>query len=460
MENDRGVLRAVSWRDVCPWLLIFRSFRIAIAPHVLLLAMAGTLLVPLGWRFADLLFVEDEVAAPAAGDRDRIAESLSDAELNFVAEQYNHWPAQHASPRIDEPQQLAAVYIHRFVEPFMRLFDPRVTASQFAYFLFGGLWTLLVWAFFGGAITRSAVMRLGCEERVSLRASLKFALKRLRFYFSAPVSPLIGVLVCAAFVFVAGLLMKLDIGVVLVAILWFLVLLAGFVMALLLLGLLAGWPLSWGNVSADGGDSFEALQHIYDYPLKRPLHLLFYLLVALLFGHLCWWLVDLFADAILNLSYWATSWGTGNKRMFGEILTAEEPPQSGALLVFGNDILQFWTNVIRTVVMAFVFGFFWCAVSAIYLVLRLNVEEKEFDEIYLEEEEDRYQLPPSKSQDSAPQPASDEPAKVEDSLEKTPADEEVDLPNETRPDAEKSSTDEESGQPDAGEPPDPRDETR
>ena len=55
------------------------------------------------------------------------------------------------------------------VEPFRRLFQTDLSWGEFFYYLVGGLWTLCVWALFGGAITRVAAVRLGRDERVGLR---------------------------------------------------------------------------------------------------------------------------------------------------------------------------------------------------------------------------------------------------------------------------------------------------
>src|SRR5436190_1888173 len=52
MTDSRGVLREVAWREVFPWLLILRCFRLAIHPSILGIALLAALLTPLGWRAA------------------------------------------------------------------------------------------------------------------------------------------------------------------------------------------------------------------------------------------------------------------------------------------------------------------------------------------------------------------------------------------------------------------------
>jgi len=96
-------------------------------------------------------------------------------------------------------------------------------------------------------------------------------------------------------------------------ILWPLVLLAGFVMAVLLLGLLFGWPLMWAAISAEGTDAFDALSRSYAYVFQRPLNYLFYAFVAGVIGWLGWLFVENFAAAIIWMAYWAAGWGCGNE---------------------------------------------------------------------------------------------------------------------------------------------------
>ena len=84
-------------------------------------------------------------------------------------------------------------------------------------------------------------------------------------------------------------------------------------MALLLLGLLFGWPLMWATISAEGTDSFDALSRSYAYVFQRPLHYLFYALVAGVIGWLGWLLVQNFAAGVVWMGYWAAGWGSGGR---------------------------------------------------------------------------------------------------------------------------------------------------
>ena len=63
-----------------------------------------------------------------------------------------------------------------------------------------------------------------------------------------------------------------------------------------------------GRISAEGSDSFDALSRSYAYTFQRPLHYLFYALVAAAIGWLGWLLVRSVAAGVIWMSYWAAGW--------------------------------------------------------------------------------------------------------------------------------------------------------
>ena len=125
-------------------------------------------------------------------------------------------------------------------------------------------------------------------------------------------------------VLVLGWIMRSNPGLVLGGILWPLVLVAAFLMAVLLLGLLFGWPLMWAAISAEGTDSFDALSRTYAYVFQRPLRYLFYIIVAGIIGWLGWIVVREFAAGIVWLGYWAAGWGCGHDTVASILNPGEE----------------------------------------------------------------------------------------------------------------------------------------
>ena len=400
MADERGVLRQISWRDLCPWLILFRTFRLAIRLPILFLATCGAILTPVGWNVAAKLFIGDELR-------------LNDPAFVVAAERQGRWPTQSriAAPGADFVRPPASVsdfaplasshlstVFHSYVEPYSQLLSPGPSpAVKLAYWLFGAVWTLVVWAFCGGAITRIALVQLGREERVSLASAARFTLRRLRSHIIAPLFPLGGVAVVVVFSALLGFLMRANIGVLFGGVVWGLARIGGLVITVLLLGLLFGWPLMWGAISGEeSGDEFEAFHRTYSYTYQRPLHYLFYAAVALGFGWLCFFLVDQFAAAVVTYSGWAVSWGTGWLRWSEVSNVAAGMPTDSTPLRWGGNLMDLWNSLVSCIVVGFRYSFFWCVAAAIYLLLRRDVDQTEFDELYVDDEPQRYGLPPLK----------------------------------------------------------------
>ena len=428
MTEQHHPVRAVSWLDLCPWLLLVRTPAIALRLEVLFLATLGGLLTSAAWWLAGIVFF---YGGPPSGDdvfsssnepsqvRALQAESFRDLYLHLQS-----WPGSAAAPqRIDAQAatdigsnvpfgtfvwQCVTGQAHepfhaawrRLAGPYVEMFALHITLRQFAFLLTGGLLTLFVWSVFGGAITRCAAMQLGREERIGLRASLGFALARVVSYFSAPLYPLFGIAVfCIGVWLIVGLPMNLDVGVIWAGVVWIVVLLLGVLAALLALGLLFGWPLMWATVSSEGSDAFDALSRSYAYTFQRPLHYLFYVLVVGLIGALAWLLVLQLGEGIIHLALWAAHWGVLDEdRMALLVAAANGQPVPADQLTstarVGAWLMALGNGLVRAIAFSFAFGYFWVAASGIYLLLRREVDHTETDEIYVDDNGQTYGLPP------------------------------------------------------------------
>ena len=170
---------------------------------------------------------------------------------------------------------------------------------EFIFLLLCAAWELVVWAFFGGAITRMAAVALARDEQLSWGQLTGYARSKWSHYFSAPIFPLFGVLLATMPLAILGLLLRIEAGLLVGGILWFLVLLGGLFMAILAVGLYFGWPLMWATISVEGTDAFDALSRSYAYTYQRPLHYLFYSVVAGFLGVLGWVAVAIFVSATI-----------------------------------------------------------------------------------------------------------------------------------------------------------------
>jgi hypothetical protein len=111
--------------------------------------------------------------------------------------------------------------------------------------------------------------------------------------------------------------------------------------------------------------------------------------------------VDVFATGVMELSDWAVSWGADRTLMSSIAAPAITEDESQPLLQWiGTGLIELWKNGVRTLRWGFPFGFFWCAVTGMYLLLRRDVDSTDMDEIALEEEDETHGLPPLTTEDN------------------------------------------------------------
>jgi hypothetical protein len=306
--------------------------------------------------------------------------------------------------------------VYLLVEPFRRLFQLDLSWSEFFFYLLGGLWTMSVWALFGGAIARIAAVRLGRDERVGFGESIVFARQKWLSLVGAPCMGLIAIAGLAIPLWILGLIMRINLGVAIAGLGWALAAVIGLMMALFGIGLLFGWPLMWSTIASEGSDAFDAFSRAFSYTFQRPLHYLAYATLSVVLGVLGWILVSLFCDAIVGFAHWAVSWGAGAERMREVAAALSQPTEaSSGLFWFGAKLIAFFDTVVRSLLVAFQYSFLWVAAVGIYLLLRQDTDQTEIDDIYLEDESATPYGLPALPPDEAGVPGVDDQEAVEDS---------------------------------------------
>ena len=501
---EETVVRGINWKDTFPFTLIFRSFRIAIHPSKLVLALLALLAIYCGGRLLDALWpsnhngVPGEVAmyqasrsSPNPGadfradlDRTRreiVAEydnrlkaigkpngDLDDIKYHIVTERDRRAAelrAEYERERANKPvdvvrtmtdardQRILDVYRSAYAEwqayksvkgvGLFRLFydyqlgqvNQIVSAvlawnwldrggvfesivnfflvgpawalkHHWVYFTLFGIFFLIVWAVFGGAIARIAAVHVARDEKISIRQALAFSSSKFLSFVSAPIIPLIIVLVVGLVVAVGGLVGNIPfLGPILVGALFVLALAAGFVMTLVLLGLAGGFNLMYPTIAVEGSDSFDAISRSFSYLYARPWRLAFYTAVAILYGALTYTFVRFFIYLMLYLTHtfaglffftnapstaplWPTMWPNPvvNERLVYDV--------DYLTLTLGQDIgaslLSFWVYLTIGMLGAFAISFYFSANTIIYYLMRNEVDATELDDVYLEQSDEEF----------------------------------------------------------------------
>jgi len=371
MSQPHGSLYEIRWNEVCPWLILVRALRVSIMVRVLALACAGVLVTQWGWSAVDVTLSEST-------DRlERLTDDSTKPKLPWQADlaSSSAGVAALAGPLVRGWSWLA--------QPFIKLANRDATWRQSLALLASGIWTIMVWALFGGAISRIAAVYLTRGETLGPLVALKSALTKWGATAGAPLVVLLAFAALALPLVIDGLLMRSDFLAVLAGILWPVVLAWGLLLALVLLGLFLGWPLMWATVSVERTDAFDGVSRCYAYVSQRPLYLMFYVLVAIVLGFLGNFLVQGIAYATVGLSEWTISWGLSSERTAE--LTGSAQAQLSAPADLGRTSIQFWKGILQTLVASYSVGYLWSASVGIYLLLRRHIDSTEMDEIAFDE---------------------------------------------------------------------------
>jgi hypothetical protein len=313
----------------------------------------------------------------------------------------------------------------KLFSPVVYFFNPKAGSLVRFYCLLIMLWTLLVWGFFGGAITRIATVQVARQEKIGLMEAARFSARKYLSYVSAPLFPLVLVGLLLLLMVIFGLLNLIPIfgDVVMDGLLWGLMILVGLAMAVVLIGLV-GWPLMAATISAEGTDAWEAVSRSYSYVYQAPWHYIWYSLVALAYGAVIVFFVGLMGSLTVYLSKWGVSQTPGVnyfnrnptylfvyapesfewRRVLLQdeslhLINSEGRIDEAAVAAYKNTfhgwnyigavlVSIVWVGIIFMLVLGFGYSYFWSASSIIYLLMRRKVDDAELDEVYLEEEDE------------------------------------------------------------------------
>lgn len=400
MDDARNANTPILWRRHFPWLHLFRAFRIAIDPRKLLLAGVAMLFLSAGELGIDRLpfAPQDEPAAMQWPWE----QSAGWDEISGIDGQPESVLAQTTRAFAANCQNVLRP-ISSFVEPASLLFDPQLNWPDAAYAWTKLLWTLLVWSLFGGAITRMAAVQFARDERIGMLTSLKFAATRLLSYFTAPLLPLAGIGFFWILCMLVGVVGRIPVvGESIVGALWILPLVFSLLMALILIGVAAGWPLMYATISAEGSDAFDGLSRSYSYVYDRPWHYLWYAVVAVIHGTILIAFVTLLFSLTVYLAGWSVASGIGRTPMID--LYSAAPEQLGGTAAWepeprhetemGGKLAGAWLKFAALLQAGFAYSYFWTATTIIYFLLRKSDDGTNFDEVYLPDQAEEDELLP------------------------------------------------------------------
>jgi len=278
---------------------------------------------------------------------------------------------------------------------------------HWVYFGLYGIYFLVAWSIFGGAITRIAAVQIAQKnEKISIRQALAFSVGKFLSFFSAPLIPMVLAGAAGLALAIGGAVANLPfLGPIAVGAGFFLALILGFVITLILLGAIGGFNLMYPTIAVEGSDSFDAISRGYSYAYARPWRLAFYTLVALIYGAITFLFVRFFVLLMLSITHacvglfifthaddaaplWGAMWpslGPGQRLAYDiNYLTLGVASGQG----IGATFLALWVYLIVGLLGAFAISMHFSAQTIIYYLMRLEVESTELDDVYLEQPDD------------------------------------------------------------------------
>ena len=364
------IIHEIIWSEAFPWWILLKAAGMAFAPTVLILATLATAGTWAGFSLLDSLGLPTGISTNA---------TVVDVEQTTIS---LPTPSHGVLPTLSSQVDRLPTPVRDLLLLLSKPWNPLATSRQFVGSLFRCIWFLLVWSIFATAITRYVALRLVDEEQPSFRDALRFGTQKWPATFNSAAFVFFGIVALAIPGALLGLVMRVDWGLAVVGVLWPLILLGAVVLAILGIGLAAGWPLMVAAVGVERGDSFQAISTAFSYLYQRPIHFAFYGFISCVLAVLGFFAAGLFADTTVLFALWAGSFGMGHERT-ADVIGAMA--KRGADPRWGIQALQFWTHSLRVLLSSFGWGFVWSIAPAIYLLLRQSVDATELDEIVLEE---------------------------------------------------------------------------
>jgi hypothetical protein len=268
------------------------------------------------------------------------------------------------------------------------------------YFLiFAGL-TLCVASVGGGAICRIAALQFARDEKPGIMEAVRFSLKRFVSFASTPLVPIGMVIVIGACTTLLGLTANIPFGLgeLIAGILTPLALVGGAIIAVVLIGTVAGFNLMFPAVAYNGSDGLDAVSRSFNYVYTRPWRMAFYTMASAVYGAICYIFVRFFAFLLLWSTYRGLRLGAVLDSALGlpdKIAAIWPEPSFSRLLAYSTAtgsrsesaaafLVYLFALIIVGLVVSFIISFYFSANTVIYSLLRNKVDNTPLEEIYTE----------------------------------------------------------------------------
>ena len=280
------------------------------------------------------------------------------------------------------------------------------------FLIFFGLFALVLWAWIGGAIARLAAWRIARREWLPIKQAFGYARRHAGDAVLGPILPLVLAAVFIGVIWLVGFLAfglpyVHVVGDVVGGVTYGLVLVLSLAASLCLVGLALGGGLMLPATASDGADAFDAVERGFGYLIGRPWQVVFYNAAALFYGAVTY----LFLNVVVFVTLWIAQSvvGSGAGTLAGKVSVAlpadrfdsiHHGPVPGRLAgdldwwmgsapadwsgKIGTFFVALWAIFFVMLLASFVVGYFVCAQTWIYALVRRSTDGTDLGEIYVE----------------------------------------------------------------------------
>jgi hypothetical protein len=398
---------------------LFQTFRMSIQPTKLIITIVALAVICLaGWimDFSKTVVVERD-------NEGRIVETelkiyMTDADRNEVLSEIEKLRQNgQRSGVFSTMWHFAAKKFHGAVDSVFALDLPGVIGNIADFFKAVG-WALryhpvyciiffiimlAVISISGGAVCRIAALQFARGEKPGLTEALRFSTNRFLNFFTAPLAPIGIIIFIGLFIFLLGLAGNIPrAGELIVGLGMPLALFAGVLIAVIVIGAVAGLNLMFPAVAYDGSDCFDAISRSFSYVYARPWRMVVYTVIAAVYGSVCYTFVRLFAFLSLWITRWLLQlglWVDNGSKEVNKLVAIWPKPEFRYLLGSSSPATTNWTEsiaafllylfllVIVGLVVSFIISFYFSANTIIYSLMRKTVDNTAFEDIYMQFDE-------------------------------------------------------------------------
>jgi hypothetical protein len=294
---------------------------------------------------------------------------------------------------------------------------------HFLYCIIFGVIKLAVISVAGGAICRISALQFARGEKPGLTESLRFGAKKFLSLFTAPLVPVGIVVFIGLFVFLLGLVGNVPrVGELIMGVFMFLAFVAGALIAVVLIGAVAGFNLMFPAVAYDGSDCFDAISRSFSYVYSRPWRMCFYTAVAAVYGAICYIFARFFVFLLLWATYWALQlgiWADNSSKEVDKLTAIWPEPRFMNLLGQSSFASTNWSEslaaflvyllllVVIGLLVSFIISFYFSANTIIYALMRNRVDNTVLEDISVLSEETQTELAAAEAESEESKPESE-----------------------------------------------------